>query len=826
MADAPIDFRLLFEESADVLLVLLPDAPRFTQVAATKARLRVTQTTLEQTLGVGIFELFPDNPDEPGATGASNLRASLERVLATRAPDTMAVQKYDIRGADGTFQTKYWSPKNIPLLSPTGEVRYILHRVEDVTDLVVAQERGEALQGRTREMEREVIARSQELAAANTELREANAKLGELDVAKTEFFSNVSHEFRTPLTLLLGPLEDLLADATAPLSADQRARLKAAFDNALRLLKLVNALLDFARLEAGRAKARYEQVDLSRTTAELAEMFRSATDRAGIRLTVDCPPLSETAWLDRDMWERIVPNLISNAFKFTLEGGIAVRVREDERTFVLEVSDTGSGIPAEELPKIFTRFHRVAGTAGRTYEGSGIGLSLVRELVELHGGRVSVQSPSDDPAFRTTFRIELPKGSAHLPANAVSLGHADRPVGRDAAAYAIEAARWARGSEETSPPSATPQTEPAEGASRAHVLVVDDNADLRDYLVSLLAPQYDVVAARDGIEALEAVHTRLPDLVVSDVMMPRLDGFGFVRRLRADAATAALPVILLSARSGEESAIEGLDSGSDDYLSKPFSARELLARVRTHLALAKLRREWSEELERANRDLEAYSYSVSHDLRAPLRHIRGYSELLTNEYASVLDAQGAQYVKVITDAVDHMSTLIDSLLALGRISRGPVHLETVDLSALATAAVAELRQAEPDRQIDVDIESGLDAQGDRRLLGIVMTNLLGNAWKYTGKTSSARIHCGRDRTAAVPTFFVRDNGAGFDGRYAKKIFVPFQRLHSARDFDGTGVGLATVQRVLARQGGKIWAEAEVGKGATFFFSLPAAPRAG
>src|SRR5690606_13138780 len=287
-ASAP-DLRLLFEASPDVLLVLLPDAPTFTMVAATDARLAATHTTREQTIGRSLFEVFPDNPDDPDASGSSNLRASLERVLATRAPDTMAVQRYDIRVPDGTFVTRHWSPKNIPVLSDTGEVLYILHRVEDVTELVQAHELGAELRDKSHAMEREVVRRSRELAATNEELRAANAKLGELDAAKTAFFSNVSHEFRTPLTLLLGPIEDALRVGHG---LDGEA-LEAVHRNAVRLLRLVNSLLDFSRLEAGRLKARFEPTDLAALTAGIAGSFQSLVESAGLSLVVDCATLPE-----------------------------------------------------------------------------------------------------------------------------------------------------------------------------------------------------------------------------------------------------------------------------------------------------------------------------------------------------------------------------------------------------------------------------------------------------------------------------------------------------------------------------------------------------
>ncbi|MGE0550488.1 MAG: ATP-binding protein [Kofleriaceae bacterium] len=806
------DFRVLFEESPDILLVLLPDAPRYTIVAATRARLVATHTDRDQ-IGKGLFEMFPDNPNDPAATGAANLRASLERVLATRAADTMAVQKYDIRGPDGTFQVKYWSPKNIPVLSAPGEVAYILHRVEDVTELVRASEVGEQLRGKTQAMEREVIARSRELATANRELRDANAKLGELDAAKTAFFSNVSHEFRTPLTLLLGPLEASLQDTIQPLNGEHVARIEMAHANALRLLKLVNALLDFSRLEAGRMTASFVPVDVAKLTSELAGMFQSAIAEAKIELAIDCTPGSEPAWLDRDMWEKIVSNLVSNAFKFTHAGKISVRTREAADRFIIEVSDTGVGIPAGELGRVFERFHRVVGQRGRTHEGTGIGLSLVRELVAFHGGEITVESAV---GAGTTFQITIPKGNAHLPADTVSHHVGEVNIGRDAAAHAAEAKRFSR----DDAARATAHDHISE-SERAHIVLVDDNPDLRDYIAGLLSG-FDVTTAPDGQAALELIRQRIPDIVLSDVMMPRLDGFGLVRALRADPRTASVPIVLLSARAGEGSAISGLDAGADDYVVKPFSAPELIARVRTHIALARSRREFTNELERANRDLDAFSYAVAHDLRAPLRAIEGFSRALVEVQRSKLDPESERFLDRITTNVARMGELIESLLRLAKVSRTAIRMETVDLSEIASRVVEDLRTRHPDRAVTVKIDSACVARGDRALLDAVLVNLIGNAWKFTSRVPEARVEFARV-AADDPTFVVRDNGAGFDMAHADRLFKPFHRLHT-NEFEGTGVGLATVHRVITRHDGRIWADSKVGGGTTFFFTLPGRSR--
>jgi signal transduction histidine kinase len=809
MTAGNLDFRVLFEESPDVLLVLLPDTPRFTAIAATKARLIATHSTLEETVGRGLFELFPDNPNDPAATGTANLRASLERVLATKEADTMAVQKYDIRGPDGSFQSKYWSPRNIPILSPAGEISYVLHRVVEVTELVKASEEGEELRGRTEDMRREVLRRSQELDAANRQLRGANDKLSELDKAKTAFFSNISHEFRTPLTLMLGPLEECLAETAPSLPETQRRRVKLAHDNALRLMKLVSALLDFSRLEAGRLKGSFARCNLAVLTLELAGMFQSAFDAAGLRLTIDCA--AGEAYVDKDMWEKIVLNLVSNAFKFTLSGGVTVRLAESADQVTLYVSDTGCGIPESELPRVFERFHRVANAVGRTHEGAGIGLALVRELVQLHGGSVRVASAV---GVGTEFCVDIPKGFAHLPPDALAHEIDGGVASLTKIAYSKESEQWRRVGQAGGRDVAA-----ARSADAARILVVDDNPHLREYLGDLLRNHYDVTSASDGIEALEAIRAHPPDIVLSDVMMPRMTGIELVTALRRDQDTVNLPVILLSARAGGESAFEGLDAGSDDYLTKPFTKEELFARVASHLKLSRMRRQWANELEFANRELEAFSYSVAHDLRAPLRVIDGFSLMLLEDDADRLGEEGRRRLGIVRDSVQRMSQLIEDLLYLANVSREAVRRRSFDVSALVKTVSAPLQEHEPERQVSLTVEDGLMAAADPHLLQIVLENLLGNAWKFTANCESPQIEFGSTLSEGETCYYVRDNGAGFDMAYAEKLFGVFQRLHSTEEFAGTGIGLATVKRIITRHGGRVWAAAEPGRGATFFFTV-------
>jgi signal transduction histidine kinase/DNA-binding response OmpR family regulator len=400
--------------------------------------------------------------------------------------------------------------------------------------------------------------------------------LAEIDRAKTAFFSNVSHEFRTPLTLILGPLEDMLADRATPPA--QRERIDLVYRNSLRLLKLVNTLLEFSRIEAGRVQASFEPTDLAGLTTDLASAFRSAIERAGMELVVDCPPLGEPAYVDRDMWEEIVLNLLSNAFKYTLRGQIRVALGQNGGAVTLAVVDTGVGIPESELPRVFERFRRIEGVQGRTHEGTGIGLALVKELVKLHGGSVAVESVYGSGS---TFVVTIPLGKAHLPAERIAVARQLTASARSALPYVEEALRWV-------PEAARPSSQVAH---RARIILADDNADMREYVARLLRAHHDVEAVEDGDAALKSARRQRPDLILTDVMMPVMDGFGLLHEVRNDPALRTVPVLLLSARAGEEARVEGWEAGADDYLVKPFSARELVARVGTHLEMARIRRE-------------------------------------------------------------------------------------------------------------------------------------------------------------------------------------------------------------------------------------------
>jgi signal transduction histidine kinase len=649
--------------------------------------------------------------------------------------------------------------------------------------------------------------------------------LAEIDRAKTTFFSNVSHELRTPLTLMLSPVEELLARADSRPPAE-RELLDLVLRNGLRLQKLVNTLLDFSRIEAGRMRASFEPTDLCSLTADLAANFRSAMERAGLRFEISCEALAEVVYVDREMWEKIVLNLLSNALKFTFQGEVRLAVAARGQFAELTVEDTGSGIPEAELPHIFERFRRVDGARGRTIEGTGIGLALVQELVKLHGGSIDVDSQI---SRGTKFTVQIPLGAAHLPPDQVrAQGEAGSPV-RRGEVFVDEADRWLPAAG-----GAANGQQLAAGSGKERVLLADDNADMREYVSRLLGQQYRVTAVANGEEALRSAVADPPDLILSDVMMAGLDGFELLKELRARKETSTVPVVLLSARAGEESRVEGLDIGADDYLFKPFAARELLARVKAHLAMHRRRTESeraltesrvtlqraNEELRRANADLEQFAYSASHDLQEPLRQIAIYSELLEKRFAAKLDGKGTQYLAYCIEGALRMEMLISGLLAYSQASQASGSPSgAVSVSEVMDTVLKNLSATIEETGAEIAAADLPDVRGETVPLVHLFQNLISNSLKYRGQ-EAPRVRIDAAPEGAMWRFSVADNGIGIPKEFQMQIFGIFKRLHDRAEYPGTGIGLAICQKIVERCGGRIWVESEPGAGSTFHFTLP------
>ena len=685
--------------------------------------------------------------------------------------------------------------------------------------------------------------------------RQRAESLAELDRAKTLFFSNISHEFRTPLTLSLAPLQDALNDRTHPLDSVHRERLELVHRNSLRLLKLVNTLLDFSRIEAGRMEAIYEPTDLAMFTTELSSVFRSAFERAGLQLIVDCPPLPEPVFVDREMWEKIILNLLSNAFKFTFEGAITVRLRSaDGNQAILQIQDTGTGIAPEHLPHLFERFYQVRGTQARTHEGSGIGLALVHELVRLHGGTIEVSSILGEG---TCFTVSLPFGAEHLPNDRLHLeGDRIQPTrtlastAMGAAAYVEETERWLPTLDSPPPPLLRENlvqvslnkedlggaSEPKADPTSSRVLVVDDHADMREYLIRILSEQVQVEAVADGVTALAAAREQVPDLILSDVMMPGLDGFELLEALRADPRTREIPIILLSARAGEEAIVVGLEAGADDYLIKPFSAQELVSRVTAHLQMAQLRGEVLQQERIINRQKEQFISVISHELNTPLVSILGWTRLLRSSPPNPVMLSKA------LDTIERNATLqgklVQDLLELSRISAGKLRLnpQLIELKPVIETALATVTQTAADKGINLtgqeNVTRPVVVMGDRDRLQQVICNLLTNAIKFTPESGSVRVELsvGNDNSsadAAYAEIWVIDTGIGIAADFLPHVFARFRQAEGANAAKGLGLGLAIARHIVELHDGTIHAEsAGEGQGSTFVIRLPLQPSRG
>jgi len=817
-------FQALFESAPDIYLVLSPD---LRIVAANDARLRATNTTRDQIIGKPLFDIFPDNPDDPAASGVRNLKASLSRVLQTRAPDAMAVQKYDIprpASEGGGFEERYWSPLNTPVLNRNGEIDFIIHRVEDVTEFIRLKQQGveqsrltEELKTRAEQMESEIYQRAQQLQQTNERLREAER-------LKSEFFANVSHELRTPLSLILAPTESLLSGKHGALSPSQSGVLHTVHNNAIRLLQMVTGLLDFAKAEAGRMKARPEPVDVVALTRSITHDFEPAMQGKRIGFSLDTGQSSSTILLDHYLFERIFFNLLANAVKFTDPGGkVSVRLELLNEHLRLPVADTGIGIAQEDIDVIFQKFRQVEGSSTRRFEGTGLGLAMVKEFSELMGGTVTVTS---EPGKGSAFIVEFPAPIA---------------PSQESTSPVRMRESFVSGNDLPSPGIFSDEQETG-GSQRMKVLVCEDNEKLSLYIASLLQEFCQVKIAGNGLEGLELVRDWSPDLVLTDVMMPGLDGIGLCSAIKSDPLTAGILVVMLTAQTHREAMLKGWEAKADEYLFKPFHPDELITRIRAMLATIAERRahaelvvqhntelvraraemeqkgkleEYAHALERSNRELEEIAYISAHDMKSPIASLQGLLTLMDQK--SAVKESHLPLFEMVKKSTRQMQRTI---LALN---------DAIAFKKTLTIQREELRFADILEEVRVDLlESILSSKAIIRAdfsqcpgilfphihLKSILQNLLTNAIKYAKPDQPPVIEI---VTACKGNFVVlelKDQGIGIDlSMNRDKIFHMFQRFHTHRE--GMGLGLYLVHSIVDAYKGRITVESEVNQGTVF-----------
>lgn len=597
--------------------------------------------------------------------------------------------------------------------------------------------------------------------------------LAEIDAAKTAFLSNVSHEFRTPLTLILGPLEDAINEKR---HLDDPDELASMHQSAHRLLRMVNGLLDVARMDAGRRTIDPEHTDVVGLSRDLLRPFEAAAARSGLELEIALDEEIGSIETDPRLWETILLNLTANAVKYTMVGSVGVTVARENQEIVIRVVDTGIGIPTEDLPKVFDRFHRVQGRAARSIEGTGLGLSLVHDAVRSLGGQVSVTSP---PGAGTTFEVRLPISEGSVAGTSVTARSGD------SGAHLAEADALAR--EIVPEIDATASADPSDSDDAGPcILVVDDNVAMRTRLVGVLQPMGRVITSVDGQDALETMGRETVDLVITDVMMPRLDGLGLLKAIRGSADLASTPVLLLSARAGAEAATEALEAGADDYVVKPFTRAELLARARANLELSTLRQAQAAALAR-----NTMLAGVSHDMQTPLSVVTSSLEMLSSD-----KLPGPMRDKIGHRArlrADQLDRLVRQFLDWSRLSAGSPLLPRTGEHDLVQLIG---RVSEHYESVEVTAPEAAMVVCDPRRTEQILHNLIINAQRAARSRVEVRV---------VPQgeghdIEVHDDGHGVDPAVLPHLFSAFG---PSADGGGNGLGLHVSREAARAQGGDL-----------------------